>query len=251
MTDFEGRQILVTGGAGDLGAASARALADRGARIILAGPNRQKGEEIAETMGAGTCFLTLDVTNEENWTAALTAVLATGPLYGLINAAGIFRPGIPFADMTLETWREHFAVNLDGSFLGCRLGIAAMKDSGGGTIVNFSSGLAHVLIPGTSAYSASKLAVIGLTRIAALEGAPHQVRVNAIMPGAIDTAMMWRNINDNLSREDLMALALSQHPIGRIGHPTDIAHAMAFLCEPASGFITGAILSVDGGQLLT
>lgn len=250
MTDFEGRQILVTGGAGDLGAASARALVDRGARVILAGPNRQKGGEVAEAIGAGTRFLGLDVTSEADWTATLTAVLATGSLYGLINAAGIFRPGIPFAEMTLETWREHFAVNLDGSFLGCRLGIAAMKDSGGGAIVNFSSGLAHVLMAGASAYGVSKLAVIGLTRVAALEGAPHQVRVNAITPGAIDTAMMWRNINEDLTREDLMQRALSQHPIGRIGHPTDIAHAVAFLCEPASGFITGAVLPVDGGQLL-
>lgn len=250
MTDFGGRQIMVTGGAGDLGAAAARALAGRNARVILAGRDRARGEAMAAAIGCGTRFVRLDVTSEAEWADAIGAVLEAGPLYGLINAAGVFHPGIAFADMSLDIWRDHFAVNLDGSFLGCRFGIAAMKAQGGGSIVNLSSGLAHVLMAGAAPYSVSKLGVLGLTRVAALEGAPHRVRVNALLPGAIDTAMMWRNVREDFTRDDLMALALAQHPIGRIGVPADVAHAISFLCDPASDFITGALLPVDGGQLL-
>lgn len=251
MTEFAGRQILVTGGAGDLGIATARALTAAGASVVLSGPNRERGEAAAAAAGGGTRFALLDVTSERDWAAAIDATLAGGPLYGLVNAAGVFHPGIPFAEMTLGAWRTHFAVNLDGSFLGCKLAIEAMKESGGGAIVNFSSGLAHLTLPGAAAYSISKLGVLGLTRIAAIEGAPYKVRVNALLPGAIDTAMMWRNVTDDFPREALMAAALAQHPIGRIGMPADVAHAVTFLCDPASEFITGALLPVDGGQLLT
>lgn len=250
MTIFDGRQILITGAAGDIGKEIARQFVAKGAKVVLADLDAARGATVAEELGGQARFVSLDVTSEDGWKAAIADVLATGPLYGLVNTAGIFKPGIPFADLSLDVWRQHFAVNLDGTFLGCKFGTEAMKPSGGGAIVNFSSGLAHLILTDGAAYCVSKAAVLSLTRVAARAGAKHKVRVNAVLPGAIDSEMMWRNVRDDFTKDDLMAMVLPQHPIGRIGVPGDVASAVTFLCDPASEFITAALLPVDGGQLI-
>lgn len=251
MASFDGRQVLITGGAGDIGSEVARAFFERGANVIIADLDADKGQAAVEKLGTDARFVRLDVTSEESWESAMADVLATGALYGLVNAAGIFKPGIPFAEMSLDIWRQHFNVNLDGTFLGCRFGIEAMKASGGGSIVNFSSGLAQIILTDGAPYCVSKAAVLSLTRVAARAGARHKVRVNAVLPGAIDSEMMWRNVRDDFTKDDLMAMVLPQHPIGRIGQPSDVANAVTFLCDPASDFITAALLPVDGGQLIS
>lgn len=250
MAVFDGKQVLITGAAGDIGGEVARAFVAKGANVILADLDADKGVALAEQLGDAR-FVQLDVTTEASWAATMADVLTTGPLYGLVNAAGIFKPGIPFGEMSLDIWRQHFAVNLDGTFLGCRFGIEAMKGSGGGAIVNFSSGLAQIILTDGAPYCVSKAAVLSLTRVAARAGAKHKVRVNAVLPGAIDSEMMWRNVRDDFTKDDLMAMVLPQHPIGRIGLPSDVANAVAFLCDPASEFITAALLPVDGGQLIS
>lgn len=251
MTMFDGRQIMITGGVGDIGLEVAKHFIAKGASVVLADINTVRGLEKAEELGPQASFVQLDVTGENSWQYAMEKVTARKSLYGLINTAGIFKPGIPFTDLSLDIWRQHFNVNLDGAFLGCKYGIEAMKPHGGGAIVNFSSGLAQVILTDGAAYCISKAAVLSLTRVAARAGAKHKVRVNAVLPGAIDSEMMWRNVRDDFTKDDLMAMVLPQHPIGRIGMPSDVANAVTFLCDPASEFITGAMLPVDGGQLIS
>jgi NAD(P)-dependent dehydrogenase (short-subunit alcohol dehydrogenase family) len=167
-----------------------------------------------------------------------------------VNIAGVFTPGIPFEDMTLAQWRHHMDVNLDGSFMGCRLAMRAMAATGGGSIVNFSSGLAHIMLSDGGAYCVSKAAVLALTRLAAKAGGKFGVRVNAVLPGAIDTPMLWGNLREGQDPQALIDMLVKQHPIGRIGQTTDVARSVAFLLDPDNSFVTGALLAVDGGQLV-
>jgi len=188
---------------------------------------------------------------EDQWSTVIDDVVKNhGPLKGLLNIAGVFTPGIPFEQMTLAQWRYHMDANLDGSFLGCRFAIEAMSKTGGGSIVNFSSGLAHIMISDGGAYCVSKAAVLALTRLAAKAGGKFGVRVNAVLPGAIDTPMLWGNLREGQDPNELIEMLVKQHPIGRIGQTTDIAQAVAFLLDPSNSFVTGALLAVDGGQLV-
>ena len=193
----------------------------------------------------------LDVTSEENWMQVIDAITSRhGALNGLVNVAGVFKPGIPFEDMTLSQWRYHMDVNLDGSFMGCRLAMRAMGRTGGGAIVNFSSGLAEIMLSDGGAYCVSKAAVLALTRLAAKAGGKFGVRVNAVLPGAIDTPMLWGNLREGQRPQELLDMLVKQHPIGRIGKSADVAQAVAFQLDPENSFITGAMLAVDGGQLV-
>lgn len=247
---FDGKVALVTGGLGGIGIAVVQTFLDRGATVVVA-DRSGSDDSLAQFASDKVSFVHLDVTSEPNWEAVVDGVVAAhGKLDVLINIAGIFKPGIPFEDMALATWREHFDVNLDGSFLGCKFAIRAMAKTGGGAIVNFSSGLAHIMLADGAAYCVSKAAVLALTRVAAKAGAKHGVRVNAVLPGAIETPMLWGNLRDGLDAETLMGMLIKQHPIGRIGQPIDIAQAVTFLCAPENSFVTGALLAVDGGQLV-
>jgi NAD(P)-dependent dehydrogenase (short-subunit alcohol dehydrogenase family) len=248
---FSGKSVMITGGIGGIGMDVARHFLARGAAVVLADINAERGHAAADSLGPGASFVALDVTQEQAWRDAMANVLGRhGSLYALVNAAGIFRPAIAFTELSLETWREHFNVNLDGTFLGCKYALLAMKDSGGGAIVNFSSGLAHITLTDGAAYCVSKAGVLALTRLAAKAGGKYGVRVNAVLPGAIETEMMWGNLRSGQDRQELLDMLVKQHPIGRIGQPADVANAVGFLCDPASGFVTGALLAVDGGQLV-
>ncbi len=235
---LQGKVALITGGDGAIGRAVAERLSAAGARVALA------------DLKASDTVEALDVTDEDSWIAALARVQAkAGPLDILVNAAGVFVPGVPFEDLSLDLWRRHFAVNVDGAFLGCRLALAAMKGRGG-AVVNISSSLAEVMVTDAAAYCASKAAVLTLTRLAAKAGAAHGVRVNAVLPGAIESPMLMGNLRPGQSEAALLAAMAANHPIGRLGQPLDVAEAIAFLCSPAAAFITGAMLAVDGGRML-
>lgn len=242
---FENQTILLTGGSGGIGGEVARHLLAKGAKVIVS-------DRMAEgTPVEGAQYLQLDVTSEAAWEAAIGKIVAErGALNGLVNIAGVFTPGIPFEDMTLAQWRFHMDVNLDGTFMGCRFAIKAMKQTGGGAIVNFSSGLAEIMLSDAGAYCVSKGAVLTLTKLAAKAGGKYKVRVNAVMPGAIDTPMLWGNLKDGQDPQELLDMLVKQHPIGRIGQTTDIAQAVAFLLDPENSFVTGAMLAVDGGQMV-
>lgn len=242
---FENRVILITGGSGGIGVEVSRHLSEKGALVIVS--DRRKGG----TTEHGAKVVDLDVTSESAWQQTIDAIVAEhGALHGLVNIAGVFTPGIPFEDMTLAQWRQHMDVNLDGSFMGCRFATRAMAKTGGGAIVNFSSGLAEIMLSDAGAYCVSKAAVLALTRLAAKAGGKFGVRVNAVMPGAIDTPMLWGNLREGQEPQALLDMLVPQHPIGRIGKTDDIARAVAFLLDPENSFVTGAMLAVDGGQLV-
>ncbi len=250
-----GRAILVTGGGGGIGGTIAQELSARGAQVYLA---RRPGSEIPEppihdppACAAAPRHVELDVSSEDDWAHAVDAITAEcGALHGLVNNAGVLEPAVPFTELGLAQWRRHLTVNLDGTFLGCRFAMRAMAISGGGSIVNVSSGAAHIAVPDASAYCVSKAAVLALTRLAAKAGGRHRVRVNAVLPGAIDTPMLWRNLRSGEDPAAFLQSIARLHPIGRIGTASDVAHAAAFLLDPANSFITGAMLAVDGGQLV-
>jgi NAD(P)-dependent dehydrogenase (short-subunit alcohol dehydrogenase family) len=243
---FENQIILLTGGLGGIGLEVARHFLDRGAQVVVT-----DRAESAVAPDARASYMQLDVTSEAGWHRVVGAIVERhGRLNALVNIAGVFTPGIPFEEMTLAQWRYHMDVNLDGSFLGCSIAMAAMGKTGGGAIVNFSSGLAEIMLSDGGAYCVSKAAVLALTRLAAKAGGKFRVRVNAVLPGAIDTPMLWGNLREGQDPQALLDMLVKQHPIGRIGQTTDVAQAVGFLCDPANSFVTGALLAVDGGQLV-
>jgi NAD(P)-dependent dehydrogenase (short-subunit alcohol dehydrogenase family) len=247
---LENKTILLSGALGGIGVEVAHTLIGGGANVVLS-DRRTDEKGIVEMLGPRASFCQLDVVSENSWEATIAQVVARhGALDGLVNIAGVFTPGIPFEDMTLAQWRQHMAVNLDGSFMGCRLAMRAMAQTGGGAIVNFSSGLAEIMLSDGGAYCVSKAAVLALTRLAAKAGGKFKVRVNAVLPGAIDTPMLWGNLREGQPPQELIDMLVKQHPIGRIGQPSDVAQAVAFLLDPANSFITGAMMAVDGGQLV-
>ncbi len=244
---FDNQTILITGGLGGIGLKVTEHLIGKGARVVVSDSRATP----TDALPAGAAYVPLDVTSEAGWETVIAGVVAEhGALNGLVNIAGVFTPGIPFEDMTLAQWRYHMDVNLDGSFMGCRLAIKAMAKTGGGSIVNFSSGLAHIMLSDGGAYCVSKAAVLALTRLAAKAGGKYRVRVNAVLPGAIDTPMLWGNLREGQDPQELIDMLVKQHPIGRIGQTSDIAQSVAFLLDPENSFVTGALLAVDGGQLV-
>lgn len=241
MSSLSGKVALVTGAARGIGAAIARLFAAEGAAVVIADILDDRGEALAaeiERDGGKAIFAHLDVTVEGDWTKAVSATIARfGRIDILVNDAGIHdRRGI--IDIDLEGWRKTMAVNLDGMLLGMRAVAPLIRDAGGGSIVNMSSaaGLAGTAFP---AYSASKWAVRGLTRCAALEFAPWNIRVNAICPGLVVT-----ELNQG---QPYLEPVIKANPLGRAGTVEDIAKLALFLASDASAYVTGQDHIVDGG----
>ena len=245
------KTILITGGLGGIGLGLARELLGRRARVILSGRAARDSGLAAEAaaLGPGVGYVVLDVTDEQAWPAAIETIEAEqGRLDGLVNNAGLVGPAASFEATTLDSWRRQREVNLDGAFLGCRFAIEAMARTGGGAIVNISSAVADFTVPEAAAYITAKSALLTLTRLAAKAGARHGVRVNAVLPGAIDTPMLRSHVRPGQDPQAFIDRLAEGHPIGRIGAPLDIARAVTFLLDPEAGFVTGSLLAVDGGQ---
>lgn len=252
MAEFSKKVALVTGADGGIGRAVCRRLASLGAQVVATDLAQVDGSALVDHVGHGAHFETLDVSAEADWRRVMESVEGRfGPLSFLVNVAGLFRPYVNIENTTLQDWRDHFSVNVDGTFLGCRHGIESMKKGGrGGSIVNVSSGLALKRLPDGFSYCISKATVLSMTQLTALHAAKYGIRVNAMLPGAIETPMLWRNLQPGQSRDELMKFYASQHPIGRIGVPDDIADLVEFLCSEKSSFVTGACIPIDGGQTL-
>lgn len=246
-----GKVALVTGAASGLGAATARVLAREGALVVLSDLSVEAGEAVAHeiTLAGGTAiFVRHDVTSEHDWAHVVaTAVKTYGRLDVLMNNAGVSGGGHELMTHTLEAWRQILSINLDGVFLGLRHAGPAMAANGGGSIINVSSILGKVGMAGAAAYCASKGGVALLTKAAALEWAPLNIRVNSVHPGFIETPMVSEAIHQSENSNEMKEMIVSRHAMGRMGVPREIADAVLFLASEESSFMTGSELVVDGG----
>ena len=236
---------LVTGGAQGIGHACAEALAGDGFKIILADINADV-EDVALKLGQEASGFVCDMSDPEQISDMFDRIAADhGPVSALVNNAGISEPG-DFLDYDIATFQKVIGTNLTGSFAALQRAARMMIDAGiEGAIVNMSSINAQVAIPAIPAYCASKGGVMQLTKSAALALAPHNIRVNAVGPGSIDTAMMAA-VN---ASPDAMKTIMSRTPLKRVGTPSEIADVVAFLISGKASYITGETIYVDGGRL--
>lgn len=245
MAGKQGRVAFVTGAGSGIGRATAQAFVAAGYATALVDRDSAAGQRAASELGAaGACrYIACDVTDDASVAAAVAETLATfGRLDAAFNAAGIDgEHGNRTADCTLENWHRVLSVDLTGTFHCMRHQIPAILASGGGAIVNCASVAGLVGAATFAAYVAAKHGVVGLTRTAALEYARDGLRVNAICPGTINTAM-----NQQLPRDLLQGL-LDASPMGRLGEPSEIAETAVFLCSDGAKFLNGQAIAVDGG----
>ncbi|MGH6923878.1 MAG: SDR family NAD(P)-dependent oxidoreductase [Propylenella sp.] len=247
---LDGRVAVVTGAGQGIGAACARALGEAGATVVIAELAPERGEaSVAELRKAGieAFAVPLDVTNSAAVDAAAAAIAREhGPVDILVNNAGVAKGGVNAEDTSDEDWRFHMDVNVDGVFWCCRAFGRQMLAKGKGAIVNIGSMSGYIVNkPQPQAhYNASKAAVHHLTRSLAAEWGKRGVRVNAVAPTYIETAMTAYGMNEN---PEMYATWLEMTPMGRVGQPDEIASVVLFLASDASSLMTGAIVLADGG----
>jgi glucose 1-dehydrogenase len=237
---------LVSGAAQGIGRACAQALAADGAIVVAADVNGDGAAETADSLGAGARSYTCDFSSPEQIDALFTAVERdVGTVSILVNNAGVASPG-DFLETTIEDFKRVIDLNLVGTFAATQRAAKRMvAESLSGSIVNMSSINAQVAIPTIAAYCASKGGVMQLTKAAALALAAHGIRVNAVGPGSIDTAMM-ACFNSN---PQAMQTVMSRTPLKRIGTPEEVANIVAFLASDKASYVTGETIYVDGGRL--
>jgi 3alpha(or 20beta)-hydroxysteroid dehydrogenase len=247
-----GKVAVVTGAARGSGAAIARRIADEGGRVVVGDVLDERGRAVVDDIGDAARYVHCDVTSEADWRSLVDAALAFGGLHVLVNNAAVLQlSGIE--ETTEADYRRVFEVNELGTFLGIRAAIAPMRAAGGGSIVNISSIDGVYVTPGTAAYSASKFAVRGLTKTAALELGRFGIRVNAVCPAAGNMEMVMEALPPDFdfgARRGPQDSGGSSHssPLGRRGRMEDVADAAVFLASDESAFISGADLMVDGAM---
>jgi NAD(P)-dependent dehydrogenase (short-subunit alcohol dehydrogenase family) len=240
--------ILITGALTGIGRATALAFAQAGARLVVSGRRADAGEALAaelRDLGAEAEFVRADVRHEDDVRDLVDRTVARfGRLDAAVNNAGTEgKPG-PVTEQTAETYAATFDTNVLGTVLSMKHEMRVMQGQGHGSIINLSSTMGHKGAPGASIYTASKHAVEGLTKAAALEGANFGVRVNAVAPGPVETEMLNRFPGECARKAGLVAGV----PLKRAGAPAEIARAILFLASEQASFVTGQIVSVDGGK---
>lgn len=229
--------VIITGGANGIGEASARLAIAEGAKVVITDIDEEKGQKLATDLGAAALFVKHNVADKDDWERVIAETTSTfGAISGLVNNAGIVGPNdTALEDVSDEDFRKVFDVNVYSVFKGMQVAAKSMKNSGGGSIVNLSSTAGLVGSVPVSPYVTTKFAVRGLTKAAALEWAEHNIRVNSVHPGGINT-----NI-------EVFDAVKSTTPMGRIAEPREVANMILFLLSDESSFSTGSEFVVDGG----
>ena len=243
MGRLDGKVALISGAARGQGEAHARRFVSEGARVVVADLLDVEGEAVAKELGDAARYVHLDVTNEDDWTAAVAATVeAFGELHVLVNNAGVLGAFTPIEKSTVEHFVKVLSINLVGAFLGIKTGAGALRASGGGSIVNISSTAGMWGVPFAADYTASKFGVRGLTKVAALELGRDGIRVNSVHPGGVLTEMV-KAVGDDGESDYYRKL-----PAGRIGTVDDIANLVLFLASDESAYCTGTEFVIDGGM---
>ena len=244
---LQDKVALVTGGTSGIGRATAVAFGEAGAKVVLSGRREAEGEETAALIrdtGAECLFVRSDVSDEAEVQALVEKTIATyGRLDCAFNNAGIEPSLKPLHEQSIEDFDKLMSINVRGLFLCMKYEIQQMLNQGSGVIINNSSMGGLIAFPGVSPYVASKHAVMGLTRSAALDYAKQDIRINAVNPGLIATAMIDRLSSGSTDTDDFASMV----PMGRMGQAAEIAQAVVFLCSDAASYITGQPLVIDGG----
>jgi len=245
---FPGKVAFVTGAASGIGRATAVAFAVEGARVAIVDRTEDALRQTADAIkdaGGEVLLIACDVASPERVEAAVARTVETfGRLDIAFNNAGVENKATPLAEIELGEWDRILGINLRGTFVCMKHELAQMLKQGGGVIVNTSSGAGIRGVAGGSAYAASKHAIIGMTKSAALDYAKSNIRVNAVLPGNIETPMMDRFTGGDIQK------AIDLEPVGRLGRPEEIAEAVLWMSSDLGSFVTGASISVDGGWSL-
>jgi 3alpha(or 20beta)-hydroxysteroid dehydrogenase len=250
MGRFDGKTVLISGGAGGQGAAHARAFAREGANVVIGDIRDEAGEAIAAEIGAQALYVHLDVSVEQDWARAVVAAEERfGPLEVLVNNAGIPSPAVLIENGDPATWQHILDVNLTGAYLGIRAATPSLRRNGGGAIVNIASMAADVGLAYLAPYVASKWGVRGLSQTAAIELARDGIRVNAVHPGVVRTPFVTEPAGPNEAPvvETFSPDALA---VPRIAEPEEISHVVLYLSSRDAAFVTGTDVVIDGGLLL-
>lgn len=246
-TEFSDKVVFITGAGSGLGQACAEAFAQRGARVAVADISTEAAQRVAQRIADGggqAISLAGDVSRAEQVEAMVAGVVeAWGRLDIAVNNAGISAPIAPMAETEEADFDRLMAVNVKGVWLCMRAELRQMLEQGGGAIVNMASALSLRVSEGSSFYVASKHAVAGLTRTAAVEYARSGIRINAVCPGIISTPLFENTVTD----PEIIAAMRGYHPMDRFGTPEEVASAVLWLASDGASFATGSLLSVDGG----
>lgn len=247
---FDGKTVIVTGSAVGIGRAAAEAFSRGKAKVVVADLDQQKGEEAVSVIiedGGQASYIRVDVTDSDSVKAL---VEKTRQLYGgidiLINNAGIHYQG-NVVETPVEAWDRVLDVNLKGVYLCSHHVVPVMVERGGGVIVNIASEAGMVGIKGQAAYNASKAGVISLTQSMAVDFAEHKIRVNAVSPGTTETPLVLKILEEADNPEEIRADLEGCRPLNRLGRPEEIAAAVLAMASDELGYVTGSVLTIDGG----
>lgn len=247
MGIYSGKVALVTGGGAGIGKATALAFAREGAQVVIGNRNVEAGEAVVEAiraLGGEASFKATDIQHTEQVQALVSHTVDTyGRMDAAFNNAGVLGDLGPLADQSEANFQSIMETNVKGVWLSMKYQIPVMLSQGGGAIVNNSSVAGMIATPGIGLYAASKHAVMGLTKSAALEYSAYGVRVNAVNPAVIETDMSGELFDAGVARDEI----IEAHPIGRVGQADEVAAAVLWLCSKEASFVTGVGIPVDGG----
>ncbi|MDK2944200.1 short-chain dehydrogenase [Mesotoga sp. HF07.pep.5.2.highcov] len=249
MKRFEGKVVMISGGSSGIGAETAIAFAEEGAKVVITDVDEEKGRKLAEEInesGGTAVFMKHNVADAKQTKEIINKIVEKfGKLDVAFNNAGIAGPSLPISEYPEEDWERVISINLLGVYYGMKYQIQQMLKQGGGAIVNNSSILGKVGFNNASAYVAAKHAVVGLTKAAALEYASKNIRINAVNPAFIKTPPIENaGMKEGTEMYDML---VGLHPIGRLGNPREVANAVLFLSGEDASFVHGESLMVDGG----